>query len=141
MNKFNIEILSPEGSAYNGAVESAMFPTAAGIITVLAGHANLVTKLIKGEIIIKNAGVERKITISGGFLEISENKVNAVAEFAMNSEDANKQKISRAFTLAQEMKTKKADAAKMLEIETQLKRSVSGLKSGVNAESLKRKNK
>jgi len=139
MNKFNLEILSPEGSAYNGAVESVMFPTASGVITVLAGHANLVTKLIKGEIIINNAGVQRKITISGGFLEIQGNKVNAVAEFAMNSDDANKVKIARAMTLAQDIKLKKADAEKMAEIETQLKRSISELKSGVGGNLKKKK--
>jgi len=138
MNKFHIEILSPEGSAYNGEVESAVFPTAAGVITVLAGHANLVTKLSKGEIVIYNAGVKRKITISGGFLEINKNKVNAVAEFAMNSDDANKQKIARAMSLAKDLKSKKAEAERMLEIETQLKKSITELQSGVDI-NIKRK--
>jgi F-type H+-transporting ATPase subunit epsilon len=140
MNKFKIEILSPEGMIFKEEIESASFPAASGVITVFAGHENLVTKLKFGEIII-NAGENaepQKISVSGGFVEIINNNVNVVVEFAVNSDDANKGKIEQAVRLAKEMKNKRKEFVDISVIESQLKTSVADLKSGLG---LKRKAK
>jgi len=132
MNTFELEILSPEGSSFKGNVVSATFPTAAGEITVFAGHVNLVTKLVEGEIIIRpEKEDEKKIIVSGGFMEIFAGKVNVIAEFAMQS-GANKQKIEQAMQLAKDLKEKRKNTAAVSIDETQLKKSVYELKSGVN---------
>ena len=128
MNKFALEILSPEGTAFKGEAFTASFPTSSGIITVLPGHANLVTKLKEGEILFNFDGGNKKITITGGFLEISEHKVNVVAGFAVPSEEANQYKIDQAMKLAAEMKSRAKNKADMSVIEAQLKKSVFDLK-------------
>jgi F-type H+-transporting ATPase subunit epsilon len=138
MNAFTLEILSPEGSAFKGNVSSVSLPTFAGVITVLPGHTNLVTKLRQGEIIIDsgNSGGIKKITVTGGFAEIYSNTMNIVAEFAINSDEANKSKIAEAVKLAKEMKLRKKDAVDSAVIESQLKKAVYELKSNA---SVKRK--
>jgi F-type H+-transporting ATPase subunit epsilon len=130
MNKFEIEILSPQGIVFEGELMSASFPTASGIITVLSGHANLVTKLHSGEIVINSSNGIKKITVSGGFIEIANNNVNVVAEFAAQSDETNKQKIQRAVELAKTMKNKRKEFVDMSVIESELKKSVVELKSG-----------
>lgn len=138
MNPFKIEVLSSEGVAFQGEIVSASFPTSLGRITVLPGHANIVTKLVHGEIIIQARDIARKIMVTGGFLEVTNNSVNVVTEFAVASEEANKKKIEDAIRKAKELKEKKKEFVDLSVVESQLKRSVYELKSNVN---LKRKNR
>jgi len=115
---------------------SVSFPTVKGIITVLPGHTNLVTKLNSGEIVIKTLSSIKKITVSGGFIEITNSGVNVVAEFAANSGNTSAEKIKQAIKLAEDMKNKRKDFVNMSGIESQLKKSTMELKSGLG---LKRK--
>ncbi|MCA6070874.1 MAG: ATP synthase F1 subunit epsilon [Endomicrobium sp.] len=131
MKKFEIEILSPQGVVFKGDIMSASFPTASGIITALPGHANLVTKLRNGEIVINSSSGIKKITVSGGFIEITNNVINVVAEFAAQSDELNKQKIQQAVKLAKAMKSKRKEFIDMSAIESELKKSVVDLKSGL----------
>lgn len=131
MSKFELEILSPEGSAFKGDVSSVSLPTSSGIITVLPGHTNLVTKLKQGDILISYAEGQKKITVTGGFVEISDNHVNIVAEFAIPADEANKHKIEQAMKLAKDMKEKQKDSVDMSVVESQLKKAVFELKSNV----------
>jgi F-type H+-transporting ATPase subunit epsilon len=131
MNKFELEILSPQGSAFKGGILSVSLPTASGIITVLPGHTNLVTKLIEGEIVIKYDGGEKRVTVTDGFVEIFSNSVNIVTDFAVQSDDANRQKIEQAMQLAKDMKNRKRETVDSAAIESQLKKAVFELKSNV----------
>ncbi|MDR1695024.1 MAG: ATP synthase F1 subunit epsilon [Endomicrobium sp.] len=131
MNTFEIEILSPEGSAYKGSASSATFPTAAGVITVLPGHTSIVTKLTAGDILIETRSEQKKIAVTGGFIEISENRVNVVSEFAMPADGANRAKAEQAMKLAKEMKEKKKDSVDLSAVENELKKAVFELKSNL----------
>jgi F-type H+-transporting ATPase subunit epsilon len=131
MNKFEIEVLSPEGVVFKGETSSVSFPTIRGTITVLSGHTNLVTKLNSGEIIIETTSDTKKITVSGGFIEIINNNVNVVAEFAAHSDEISRQKIKQAIGHAKDMKSKRKEFVNIYVIESQLKKSAVDLKSGL----------
>jgi F-type H+-transporting ATPase subunit epsilon len=131
MNKFTIEILSPQGIVFKGELLSASFPTTSGMITVLPMHANLVTKLCCGEIVITSSSGVKKIVVSGGFVEVANNNINVVAEFAGHLEATNKQKINQAIQLAKHMKAKRKEFIDTFAVESGLKKSVVGLKSGI----------
>jgi F-type H+-transporting ATPase subunit epsilon len=131
MNKFEIEILSPQGILFKGNLSSVTFPTISGVITVLPGHTNLVTNLINGEIVINISGVTKKFSVTSGFIEIENNHVNVIAEFATQSDESNKQKIENAIKLAKTMKEKRKEFVDMSIIESELKKSVVDLKSGL----------
>jgi F-type H+-transporting ATPase subunit epsilon len=130
MNKFEIEILSPEGIVFKGETVLVSFPTTRGTITVLPGHANLITKLNSGEIIIETTSGIKKITVSGGFIEIINNNVNVVTEFAAHSDEISRQKIKQAIDHARDMKSKRKEFVNIYVIESQLKKSAVDLKSG-----------
>jgi F-type H+-transporting ATPase subunit epsilon len=131
MNKFEIEILSPEGVVFKGKSASVSFPTTRGIITVLSGHTNLVTKLKSGKIIIEAMGGTKKIAVSGGFIEIVNNDVNVVVEFAAHSDEISKQKIKQAMCHAKDMRIKRKEFVNIYLIGSQLKKSAVDLKSGL----------
>jgi F-type H+-transporting ATPase subunit epsilon len=128
-NKFKIEVLSPQGIVFKGDLYSVSFPTSSGRITVMAKHVNLVTKLRNGEIIIESHSGTKKITVSNGFIEIANNHVNVVAEFAAQSDETNKKKIEMAVKLAKDMKNKRKKFIEMSASESELKKIAAELKS------------
>lgn len=136
MNNFTIDIFSPQGFVFKGKIYYASFPTARGIITALPGHEKLVTKLEHGSIRLASKTGIKKITITGGFAEITNRNINVIAEFAVHSDEINKNKIAEAVKFAKEMKEKRKSFFDMCSIEAELKKSVAELKSGVG---LKRK--
>ena len=127
-NIYKLDILSPEGISYSGKVSQASFPTNSGIITVLAGHTALITKLSGGEIeIIEENGNKRYITIVGGFAEISQNEVSVIADFAIRSEEINDTKINEAKKSAEEL-LKQKDKISSAVAEHELQREILKLK-------------
>jgi F-type H+-transporting ATPase subunit epsilon len=132
MNKLEIEILSPHGVIFKEKVLSASFPTLSGMITILPGHTDLVTKLCSGEITVRhNECCTKKITVANGFIEITNNIINVISEFATHSDVTNRQKIDQAIKLAQDVKKRRKEFIDMSLVELQLKKSVVELKSGL----------
>jgi len=107
MTTYKLDILSPEGSVFSGEVTQACFPTLSGQITILAGHTALISKLSSGEVEIEQNGEKKSIAIMGGFLEVSDNIVSVIADFAIRSDDIDEQKIQQAKQYAQEQLKKK----------------------------------
>jgi F-type H+-transporting ATPase subunit epsilon len=70
MQKINLSIIAKNKIAYQGEADSITIPTEAGIITVLPRHAELVSALKKGIIVLKNDKEVQEIEISGGVLEV-----------------------------------------------------------------------
>jgi len=138
MKVFDIEIISPEGRIYRDIVSEVTLPTTSGEITILANHAPLLAKLSGGEVIITKEGEKHSVTISGGFLEISENKVNVLADYAIRSEKIEAQKILEAQKTAEEALKHSKDKEALIAAEKDLKKYSIELKV---AEKLKKRGK
>ncbi len=74
-----LTILSPQKQLFSGEVKSVTLPGSCNPFTVLYNHAPLVSTLEKGVIkwVAESVG---QVYISGGFVEIKENKVVACVE-------------------------------------------------------------
>ncbi len=78
---FELSILTPEKSVFEGTVEYVEAPGTEGYFGVLANHAALVTGLASGSLKARLAGgQEQKWTVSGGFFEVSNNKATVLAD-------------------------------------------------------------
>ena len=87
MKEFHLEIVTPDGLAYEGMIESLLVNTREGTVEFLAGHIDYVTALGIGKIRIKENGKDRFASVSGGFVTVSQSEVKLVAitfEFAEN---------------------------------------------------------
>jgi F-type H+-transporting ATPase subunit epsilon len=85
-SNLTLEIISPEGITFTGAVPSVSLPALNGRITVLPHHAPLFTKLEEGEIEFKVNGRDNTIVIFGGFLEVKDNRVHVLSDYAVRAE-------------------------------------------------------
>jgi len=80
-SEFQLSILTPEQSVFEGPVEYVQVPGTEGYLGVLANHAALVTALAEGTLTLrKPGGAEEQVRVSGGFFEVSENRATVLAD-------------------------------------------------------------
>jgi F-type H+-transporting ATPase subunit epsilon len=79
--QFQLTVLTPTRTFWEGSVESLIAPGSDGYLGVLAHHAPLITSLQPGKLTIRSAdGTTRFYALSGGFLEVSENQAVILAD-------------------------------------------------------------
>ena len=104
-----LEIVTPEKITYSGEVDEIVVNTADGEIGILPHHVNLFTKVMPGEVILKIGGKEQFLAITGGFLEVNNNKVTILADYAVHAEDIDVDKALEAQKRAEEILKKKTE--------------------------------
>ena len=78
---FDLSILTPERTVFEGTVEYVQVPGSEGYLGVLAHHAALVTALAPGTLTVRKAGgAEERWAVTGGFFEVSSNRATVLAD-------------------------------------------------------------
>jgi F-type H+-transporting ATPase subunit epsilon len=98
----HVEVVTAERELYNGEADSLIAPGSEGELGILPRHAALLTTLKAGEMLIKLGGSEEPLFVSGGFLEVSDNKVTVLAESAEYAEEIDQARAEAARRRAQE---------------------------------------
>lgn len=80
MSTFIAQILTPEGSLFEGDVTGVKMPGTQGSFEVKANHAPIVSTLEEGEVLVRKSEGDTNYKISGGFVEVAENKLTLLAE-------------------------------------------------------------
>ena len=76
-----LDILTPSGSLVRGAQVSAVFlPGALGQFEVLAGHAPIISSLVKGKVIYRTGTGEESVEISSGFAMVEKDRIKVCVE-------------------------------------------------------------
>lgn len=74
-----VEILTPDKALFSGEAEVVTLPGTNGQFQILNNHAALVSSLAAGTINIKTVKGEEKVSISGGVVEVLNNKIVVLA--------------------------------------------------------------
>ncbi|MCK4857738.1 MAG: ATP synthase F1 subunit epsilon [candidate division Zixibacteria bacterium] len=78
---FKLSIVSPERTLFEEEVHSLIVPGSEGYLGILSHHAPLIAMLQVGKITLRNKdNVEKKLAISGGFIEVSGNAATILAD-------------------------------------------------------------
>lgn len=97
MKAFHLEIVTPDGLAFSGEVESLLVRTCDGDVEILAGHAELLASVSTGRVRLLADGKSRFASVSGGFVSVQNGLVRLVAitfEFAEDI-DASRAKAAK----------------------------------------------
>ena len=79
--RFDLSVLTPERSVFEGKVEYVQVSGSEGYLGVLAGHAALVTELAAGTLTVREpGGDERHWQVSGGFFEVAADRATVLAD-------------------------------------------------------------
>ena len=127
-NVLNIEIISPEGVILKDEINEIILSTVQGQIAVLPQHAPLFTKLTEGEAIIKKSSGDILIAIAGGFLEVLDNRVSILADYAVKPEEIQVDRVEEARKRAEEILKKKPAEAEAALARNELRKTLFALK-------------
>lgn len=103
-----LEIITPEKVIYKDEVSEVVVPTVNGEIAILPLHVNLLTQVNPGELIIKKGSFNQSLAITGGFLEINNNKVSILANYAVKAQDIEIARAQEAKKRAEKIMSEKA---------------------------------
>ena len=79
---FQLEVATPERLLINEQVTAAELPGKDGYMTVLPGHAPLLSALGAGVLSYEGGGGPHVMAVAGGFLEVFESRVRVLADNA-----------------------------------------------------------
>jgi F-type H+-transporting ATPase subunit epsilon len=100
---FTLEVVAPDRIVFSGQVTSFSAPGVEGGFQVLFDHAPFLTALTVGEIKIKAPeGTDTHYAVSGGFVEVRNNKVVALVETAEQAGDIDVKRAQAARDRAEE---------------------------------------
>jgi F-type H+-transporting ATPase subunit epsilon len=78
----HVTVISPEQAVFQGDADSVIAPAYDGKVGILPRHAPFMTLLGEGDLQVKNAGTVHTFQVRGGFLQVADNIVRVVAEYA-----------------------------------------------------------
>lgn len=114
MATFQFDFVGPERTLYSGQVEAVQLPGAEGEMTVLAGHAPVLSALRVGVIVIAEPGHDggKRVLVHGGFADIGPTAVTVIAERANPIEEVTPDSIDRDIATAEMQRDATTDFAR-----------------------------
>ena len=128
--QLQLKIITHEKIVLDEAVDSVSLPTTEGEITILPDHIALISTLASGDIVARVNGEDVPMAVSGGFIEVSNNQVKILADFAEHVSDLSDEAVIKARARAEELKHMKDDASVVdfEHYEAELERSLTRVK-------------
>lgn len=126
--KLDLEIITPTEVVFKDEADEVIIPTVDGEIAILPNHVGLLTKIKPGELTVKKSGKEIHLAITGGFLEISENKVSILADYAVRAENIEIARAEEARQRAERAMKEKGSENNFLVADAELRKSLLELK-------------
>jgi F-type H+-transporting ATPase subunit epsilon len=92
---FDLSVVTPEGSVFDGEAQMLVVPGAAGEIGVLARHAPLVAMLKAGEIRVKSNGEWQSFAAGPGYFKVQQDRAIVLVDDAVRAEDIDVEEARR----------------------------------------------
>jgi F-type H+-transporting ATPase subunit epsilon len=92
-----LDIITPERNVFSDTVDSVQVPGLGGELGILPGHTPLISQLRTGVLAYAQGGTTQRLLVSGGFVEVSDDRVAVLADVAERPEeiDAARARLAR----------------------------------------------
>ena len=125
MNKFKLQIVTPDGLVFDDEVENIILRTVNGDVGILANHADYVASLEIGKARVKQDGKYREASCNGGTLTVTDGKVRVIAFSFEWADKIDMQRALDAKRRAEEALAKKKSDYDVTRAKIKLKRALS----------------
>lgn len=126
--QLKLEVVTPTGSVYAREVDMVSLPGREGELGVLPMHVPLITLLGDGEIIARRGTEEDRLLVTGGCVEITQDKVSILTVFATDESAIDEQKAEQARKRAEARLQEKLSPEETALVQASLRHSLSQLK-------------
>ncbi len=124
----HVEVVTAERSLYSGEASMVEAPGTLGQLGILPRHASLLTTLRPGTLEVRTNGAAETFFVSGGFLEVSKNKVTVLADTAEHAESIDEARAQEARRRAEDRLREVRSNTERAEALAELERAVSRLR-------------
>ena len=118
--KLILSIVTPEKQLVSDEVDQVNAPGSEGDLGILYDHAPILTNLRSGQLSYEKEGETIALVVSGGYLEVTDNRVTILAETGEFLQEIDRERAERAHAEA-EAELSKTDLSEEEFIETQKK--------------------
>jgi F-type H+-transporting ATPase subunit epsilon len=118
--KLILSIVTPEKKLVSEEVDQVNVPGTEGDLGILHDHAPILTILRSGQLSYEKEGETIVLVVSGGYLEVSDNRVTVLAETGEFLQEIDRERAERAKTEA-EKRLGQTDISEEVYVETQKK--------------------
>ncbi len=128
MVTFRLELVTAERTVYSDDVNMMIVWGQEGQLGILPHHAPLMTMLQPGELIIRKDDEEIYMAVSGGFLEVMNDRVVILADTCERAEEIDMKRAEEAKQRAENIAKSQLEKKDSVAAEAALRRSLTRLK-------------
>lgn len=126
---YTLTIVTPEEVIFEDEVVSIVAPGSEGYLGILTDHAPLITALVPGKLTVKDkGGGESVFSLSGGFLEVSNNVASVLADAVEPEEKIDVERARQALERAKERLQTKSQEIDVARAQAALSRALNRIK-------------
>jgi len=97
----HLSLVTPEKQVVNEEVEQVNVPGSEGDLGILYDHAPIITNLRPGHLSYQKGDVTTQLIVSGGYLEVTNNRVIILAETAEFTHEVDRDRAEKAKSKAE----------------------------------------
>jgi F-type H+-transporting ATPase subunit epsilon len=132
MAQIHLEVVTPTGAVVSEEVDIVTAPGVSGEFGVLANHAPFLSTIKTGTLSFKRDRLTKYLMVTGGFAEVSNNKITFLVESAESGTDIDVERAMRAKERAEKRITQAQQATEKINrtrAEAALQRSLARLRT------------
>ena len=127
--KLILSIVTPEKQLVAEEVDQVNAPGSEGDLGILHDHAPILTNLRSGQLSYEKDGETIALVVSGGYLEVSENRVTVLAETGEFLHEIDRERAERAHAEAEKLLLTDLSEEEFVEAQKKLFRAIAGLEN------------
>ena len=95
-DKLNLEVITPERLVLREQVDEVVAPGLGGELGILPDHTPLISQLKTGVLSYRQGNENRRMHVSGGFVEVASDRVSVLSDVAEKPEEIDVGRAERA---------------------------------------------
>lgn len=127
--KLILSIVTPEKQLVSDEVDQVNAPGTEGDLGILYDHAPLLTNLRSGQLSYEKDGETVALVVSGGYLEVTDNRVTVLAETGEFLHEIDRERAERAHADAEKLLLTDLSEEEFIETQKKLFRAVARLEN------------
>jgi F-type H+-transporting ATPase subunit epsilon len=127
--KLILNIVTPEKQLVTEEVDQVNVPGTEGDLGILYDHAPILTNLRSGQLSYEKDGETVALVVSGGYLEVTDNRVTVLAETGEFLHEIDRERAERAQTDAEKLLLTDLSEEEFIETQKKLFRAVARLEN------------
>ena len=127
--KLILSIVTPEKQLVSDEVDQVNVPGTEGDLGILYDHAPLLTNLRSGQLSYEKDGETVALVVSGGYLEVTDNRVTVLAETGEFLHEIDRERAERAHADAEKLLLTDLSEEEFIETQKKLFRAVARLEN------------